>query len=261
MRKLFLAVLAAGSMLASAAANALVFGYFLTPGTTGSPANAITAAGHTPQLLAGLSAGDLAGIDVLWILNGINGDPGTEVTGNVTTIGDFVTAGGVLSFHDRNVNQGISAARYIPGAAGTTFVNDFSAEIDVLTVNTVTNGPAGAIGNTTLDGGNFSNHGYATLASLPAGAVAVLSNGNQDQIVDFYFPLGAGAVYYSSIPLDFYLDGGGNNPPGDEFRNIYAVNEAAFQGQLRGAVVPEPGSLALLALAGGLLAAMRRLAA
>jgi hypothetical protein len=259
MRKLLVAVLAAGSMLASAAANALVFGYYLSF-TSGSPAAAITAAGHTPQALTGLSAADLATIDVLWILNGANGTPDAQVTGNFAAISAFVEAGGVLSFHDRGVDQGAGADTYIPGAAAVTFVTSFSANIDVLAINTVTNGPAGVIGNTTLDGGNFSNHGYATLASLPAGAVAVLSNGDESQIVDFYFPFGAGSVYYSTIPLDFYLLPAGNNPPGDAFRNIYAVNEATFQAQLRGAV-PEPGSLALLALAGGLLAAMRRRAA
>lgn len=250
MRRLLVALLAACSMLASASANALVFGYYLS-GTTGSPAAAITAAGHTPQLLTGLSAADLATIDVLWILNGNNGTPDAQVTGNFGDVATFVRNGGVLSFHDRNVNQGVSAATYIPGAGAVTFVAEFGTEITVLANNTVTNGPAGVIGDTTLDGGDFSGHGYATLASLPAGAVPVLSTNDRTQIVDFYFPFGAGRVYYSTMPLDFYLAGFGVIPPADAYRNIYAVNEAAFQAQLRGAV-PEPGSLALLGLAGGL---------
>jgi len=142
----------------------------------------------------------------------------------------------------------IEAAANLPGAVGTTFVHTFGGDIDVVTPGTViTNGAAGTIGDATLDGGNFSNHGYATLGTLPTGAVPIFDNGVAGQIVDFYYPFGAGTVYYSTIPLDFYLGGVGNNPPGDAFRNIYAPNEAAFQG---GAAdlepVPEPTTLVLL---------------
>lgn len=249
-------VVAIGSMGASFSANALNFGYYLS-NTSGSPAAAIVAAGHTATQLSGLAAGDLAGIDVLWILNN-NGTPDDQVMNNTAAVADFVSAGGVLSFHDRNVNQGVSAGRYIPGAASTTFTSNFSANIDVLANNTVTNGPAGVIGNTTLDDGNFSNHGFATLGTLPGGAVAVLDDGNLGEIVDFYYSFGLGDVYYSSIPLDFYLAGSGNNPPADDFRNVYAVNEAAFQGQLRDGNVPVPATALLVGLGMGLMGLLRR---
>jgi len=201
-------------MFASLSANAVVFGYYLS-NTTGSPAAAITAAGHTAQQLNNLTAGDLAGIDVLWILNGSNGSPDGNVTGNMGVISAFVQGGGVLSFHDRNVNQGPALpTQYIPGAAGIAWSTSFGANIDVLANNLVTNGPAGVINNTTLDGGNFSTHGFASLASLPAGAVGVLSTGNPNQIVDFYYSFGAGDVYLLGDALDFYLAARGNNPPG-----------------------------------------------
>lgn len=250
-------VVAIGSMGASFSANALNFGYYLS-GASGNPAAAIAAAGHTATQLSGLAAGDLAGIDVLWILNGINGQPDAQVMNNTGAVADFVSAGGVLSFHDRNVNQSISAGRYVPGAAATTFVSSFSTNIDVLANNTVTNGPAGVIGNTTLDGGNFSNHGFAALGTLPGGAVPVFDNGNLGEIVDFYYSFGLGDVYYSSIPLDFYLGGSGNNPPADDFRNVYAVNEAAFQGQLRDGNVPVPATALLVGLGMGLMGLLRR---
>jgi hypothetical protein len=233
-------------------AGAAVIGFYQSGGNpSDATLNAVvTAAGHTPVALNGLAAGDLVGIDVLWILNGINGTPDAQVTGNQAAISAFISGGGVLSFHDRNVAQGADANTYLPGCAGCAFTTSFSTTIDVVDPNhPVVNGDAGVIGNATLDGGNFSNHGYATLGSLPAGAVAVLTNGNADQIVDFYYAFGAGWVYYSTIPLDFYLGGAGNDPPANAFRTIYTPNELDFQASL----VPEPATMSLFGI--GLLGA------
>jgi hypothetical protein len=257
-----LSSIAAGvaALIVSLSGHATIVGYYLS-GASGNPSAAITANGFTPLALTGLSAAELDGIDVLWILNGSNGAPDSEVMDNVASVTAFVEAGHVLSFHDRNVNQGTSAARYVPGAAGVTFVNEFGTNIDVLDSGVVvTSGPHGEINDTNLDGGNFSNHGYATLDSLPAGALAILSTGVATEIVDFFFPLGDGGVYYSTIPLDFYLSGAGNNPPADIFRNIYASNEALFQATAVNEA-PEPGSLALLGIAlfGVAVSAGRRL--
>lgn len=38
------------------------------------------------------------------------------------------------------------------------------------------------------------------------------------------YPYGAGRVVYSTIPLDYYLDGSGGNPPRDNFNNVYLPN-------------------------------------
>ena len=40
----------------------------------------------------------------------------------------------------------------------------------------------------------------------------------------FSYQFGTGQVIYSSIPLDNFLKGGGNNPPRDTFTNVYAPN-------------------------------------
>lgn len=261
-KTLIAALAVAGMVGVTANAQALVFGYYLS-GASGSPAAAITAAGHTAQQLINLTAGDLVGIDVLWILNGNNRDPDANVMNNVANISSFVNGGGVLSFHDRNVNDGpSSASAYIAGAAGVTFVRDFNddAEIEVLVTNTVTNGPGGVIDNTSLDGGSSSSHGYALLATLPAGATAVLSQGDATHIVDFYYSVGLGDVYYSTIPLDYYFGGYGGAGVQANMTQVYAVNEAAFQAELArgngagngggngGNGVPEPGILGLLGL-------------
>jgi hypothetical protein len=245
-------LIACGVGLMAVSASAGVVGYCVVGGgstcvaggaATGL-ATVITNTGNTPLALAGLSAANLTGVDVLWILNSSNGTPGTIVTGNLADITSFVNAGHVLSFHDRNVNQGgVSAATYLPGGGGISFTSLLNATIDIQTGGTlVTNGPFGTLTNTSLDGGNFSDHGFATIGSLPAGAVSILNNGTAGNIVDFYYRSGAGAVYYSSIPLDFYLTGG-NDPPRTAIINTYAPNELTLQLSL---AVPEPTTVVLV---------------
>ena len=99
-----------------------------------------------------------------------------------------------------------------------------------------------------MDGGGSSSHGYADASTLPGDAVSYMfRDGEPGNIVSFLYPLGGGQVYYSTIPLDFYLDG--ENPAA--FRNLYAPDIFPLS-----AAVPEAGTwaagagLAGLALAG-----------
>ena len=104
-----------------------------------------------------------------------------------------------------------------------------SADIDVLDDTTlVTDGPGGIVDNTTLDGGNLSDHGYSVAASLPGTAALILTRADQTQIVTFGYQFGAGSVIYSTIPLDYYLDG--NAPL--TFNDIYAPNVKAYAASL-----------------------------
>ncbi|MCZ6795303.1 MAG: hypothetical protein O7J95_16990, partial [Planctomycetota bacterium] len=206
--------------------GAEVVGYVVLSSNLTAPEGPITAAGHTPMNLGTIGAASLEGIDVLWILNPANGGYSSDLRQNLQKIDDFVTSGGVLLFHDRHVT---SAASVIPGASAVSFVRNtsgpLSRDIDVLDPSTtVTDGPGGIVTNTTLDGG--ASHGYAVVGTLPPDALAILRRGlESEQVVDFTYLHGNGAIYYSSIPLDAYIRPG-NNPAA--FREVYAPNVVDF---------------------------------
>ena len=110
----------------------------------------------------------------------------------------------------------------------------------------VTNGPGGVVNNSTLDGGNSSSHGFTASGSIPGSSTAIFSRSNPSEIVDFRYEFGMGDVYYSTIPLDFYLGGSSS------FASVYAPNVVAYAAELAQSdvsVVPEPTSLAIFGVA------------
>ena len=247
-----LAILAAlgAALFASPVAQAATFG--ITGDAATAAAAAATAGGHTAvQLGNALTPTNLAGIDVLWALNSSNGSPLSALGTNAAAIDSFVAGGGVLMYHDRQVS---SAASVLPGASFPSVRDASSGPADNLTVlpgaGVLANGPGGVINDTTLDGGNRSSHGYVLDTNLPVGATALLSRGATNQIVDFVYPYGAGFVYYSTIPLDFYLSGSGIQPA---FVGVYAPNVVAFA-----AGVPEPSALVIASLAAVPAVGLRR---
>lgn len=243
---------AVAAVVAAAPAHAVTFGVF---GSSAAAASAAAVAGgHSSSVLADLSAGSLTGLNVLWVLNPNNGGHTPGLAGNAA-VSSFVMGGGVLMYHDRFVTN---ANTVLPGGGSIAFTRFTNSSINVQTVvNPLITGPGGTISNTTLDGGNSSNHGFASLGSLPVGSVAYLNNGTSGNIVDFSYDFGAGSVFYSSIPLDFYLAGLGSNGP--SFRNIYTPNVIAQAASLGGgAVVPEPASWAMLIAGFGLVGATQR---
>lgn len=193
-------------------AQAFVVGYIeLGEPASTSPESYITGAGHTAVALGQLTGADLSGIDVLWVLNPSNGGVNADFTGNSPLIDSFLANGGNLIFHDRYV-AGMSAI--LPGASGITFVRDTSIDNAEIEIAAGSEDLASAMGvtSTSLDGGSSSSHGYALLGTLPVGTVAVLTRTDPTHVVDMYYGHGGGNVYYSTIPLDFYVGGGGSVP-------------------------------------------------
>jgi hypothetical protein len=151
--------------------------------------------------------------------------------------------------HDRFVSNDAGDPQSNPfllgqtGPGGIQVDRDFAngPDLDVIPPGStlVISGPHGTIDNTSLDGGNYSNHGFAVGSSLPASATRILSAGpNSNNVAAFSYPLGSGAVYYSTIPLDWYLDGSGPNPPQDNFATIYTPNVLTYGDTLN----PAPAS-------------------
>ncbi|TVP44805.1 MAG: hypothetical protein EA350_10760 [Gemmatimonadales bacterium] len=209
-------------------------GYFRTSFGQGSHSQVwpIEIAGGVPVHLTSLSSAATAEIRVLFVDNPNNFEVSTNFTQYSADIEAFVRGGGVLVFHDRHVG---GAAGYIPGAAKIDFMRDPRVVINVLDGGTVvTTGPGGILPETIAGDQGSSYHGWADLASLPAGARSILSTIRPAEAVTFSYPLGAGHVVYSSIPLDFYID---VHTP---FAKIYAPNVVAYALHLLGFTPPTP---------------------
>ena len=180
-------------------------------------------AGHTAVKMTTLSETELASVDILWAINPSNGSHGSEYTNAIDRIKERVDEGMILVIHDRQVGN---AENILFGEEPADIVRKFtnSQAIDVVDENTVVGeGPGGLLTDTSIDGGNSSNHGYTKKDTLPDNSLALLSTSDGDEIVDFAYKYGAGAVIYSSIPLDYYLGGAMPN-----FKDIYAPNILQF---------------------------------
>ena len=207
-----------------------VVGYYDLSRQTGNPIQVapIVTAGFDAVSVGNLDTAVLAAFDILFVQNPSNSSFGVVWPRNLQKVSDFVAGGGILVFHDRQVGN---AEVNLPGNPGNIIRNFSDARnIDVVDNTTcVTDGPGGIVGNTTLDGGNSSSHGFAFLNTLPPGARAILSTGDPTHIVTYSYPHGNGHVVYSSIPLDFYLNG--SSPAA--FRFIYSPNVVCYANDLR----------------------------
>ena len=166
--------------------------------TVATPA-IISAAGHTPVAVTTLDAPSLAGLQALFI-------DGCSFATNAA-VDTAVNNGMVLIWHDPNwygpSNKALPGGYIVPYASGGNHV-----QIDFPAGSPVTTGPGGTIGNTSLDNGSSSNHGYVATASLPAGSQVLATQDNPAYVTTFAYNTGAGKVVFSTIPVTCYFSGG-----------------------------------------------------
>jgi len=209
-----------------------VAGYFtdVNPGSTGLE-GPILAAGLVPLHIGDIATQDFSGLRLLMINESSNGGISTELAGRLPDIETWVRAGGRLIVHDRSAGSP-SPNPFLLGTPGLGTVRSLGANLDLVQPATtlVTAGPFGILDDTTLDGGSNSAHGYLPTAALPTNARAILSVAT-NQIACFSYPLGAGFIYYSSIPLDYYLAGSGNAIT-PAVTNIYTPNVISYTHEL-----------------------------
>ncbi|MBL8703623.1 MAG: VCBS domain-containing protein, partial [Rhodospirillales bacterium] len=240
------------------ATNQVVVGYYDMVDGEGDPlqADSIQAVGYEAISIDDPSASALEGLDVLFVQNPLNAGYGAEYLSRLGDIAAAVAAGMTLVIHDRHV---ATAESILPGGESFDIVRDFDQgdDIDVLAPDSVlADGPGGVIDNLTLDGGTFSSHGFAFAGSLPEGTELLLSTGDPEHIVAFLYSYGEGHIFYSSVPLDFYLGTAGNDAYNDAFVNTYAPNVAAYAGSFSGALTGAefaggPGNDVLVGGSGG----------
>jgi hypothetical protein len=236
-------------------AAAFTIGYFTDFNElTTAPAAPINQAGFTPVQITDISTFDLNTIDSLLVNESNNSGLSPALSGRLGDIESWVRGGGSFIVHDRFVTNDFNDPQpnpFLIGAAGTLVDRDFTDDDDLdlipMSNTLVTNGggPGGAIDNLTLDRGTSSSHGFALAGTLPLGATGILSAGpDPNKVAAFSYGLDSGFVYYSTIPLDYYLEGSGTNPPRDQFNMLYAPNVVAYVQSLQEPTpVPEPASV------------------
>jgi Divergent InlB B-repeat domain len=211
--------------------NAPTVGYFTDNNASDTGPNApILAAGYIPLQIFDISTQNLGGLRILMIDESDNSVISPTLAGKLPAIQSWVNAGGRLVVHDRSAGN-ITPNPFLLDASGASTVRLLAADIDVIrSANTlVTAGPFGIVDNLALDGGCSSEHGYVLTNNLPVGSRTILSvGGNSNQVVALSYPLGAGYLYYSTIPIDYYLGGGSCGAIGSNGPSIYLPNVLTY---------------------------------
>lgn len=167
----------------------------------GSKSTAIIAAGHTPVAVATLNAASLQGLGGL-IIESCGGGLAAAINPDVKS---SVSSGMLLVVDDWAPAGNTSAA--LPGTPAVTWQYDSGSQVNLVAGMPYTSGPGGNLTDTSLDGGNWSNHGYTT-SVIPPSIIRLLTTNDPTQTVAITYTYGSGRVVYSAMPLDAYLPGG-----------------------------------------------------
>ncbi len=216
-----------------------------------SPAALITNSGDTPVHITDISTFAFDSASVFMLYESHNAaPPSSALLARIPDLTTWVEGGGIVMIHDRSALDN----DLIPGGSGISLTRSLGTDLDVAApVSALSNALLGSINNSTLDGGAYSDDGYADVSTLPLGAINFLSPGpDLTKSSAFGFPLGLGYVYYSTIPLDFYLSGGDPGSVADNFTQTYGANVSQLAATLLNAEppVPEPTAVCTLAFMG-----------
>ena len=207
---------------------------------SGSVSTVITELGHTAVDFVPGST-DIDTLNVLWYLNPSNSNWQENVGDYQTEIFDWVDSGGVFVIHDRYVS---GANDFLLGETATiTREFDDSADYDIndqSPSNLLRAGPGGTLvddktfsdgvvsGEFGLDGGTSTSHGSADLTTFD-NELALGTKSDTNSVIDFIYEYGSGAVYYSTVPLDFYI---GSYPAGQAYAKnaVHYATSLIFDG-------------------------------
>ena len=225
-------------------------GYKQTIGYVGTNTSAvstvITDLGHTAQdYVPGIT--NIDNLDVLWYLNPSNSGWSENVGAYQiyqTEIFDWVNAGGIFVVHDRYVT---GANDFLLGES-MTITREFSDPqnyeiIDESSSNLLKYGPGGILtdsvgnintapnanGEFSMDGGNYTSHGSADLSTFDLNnELALATKSDTDSVIDFVYGYGEGAVYYSTIPEDVWVNNAGGEAYGKN--SVHYATSLIFDG-------------------------------
>lgn len=193
-----------------------------------SQVDEIAELGLTPVHVSVLTPEVLATLRVLVVQNPANESFGAEFLAAKAALDTGVANGLVVIIHDRFVTGGNTL---MSALSGVTFVRDFNDGGDrqmqlAAGGADIASTPYGTVSDTSLDDFGSSNHGYVNRSSLPEGAIVMMTRNDPDQVTVFAVRSGAGAVIYTSVPLDYYSDAAFNSsdiPAMEAFaRNVLA---------------------------------------
>ena len=189
-------------------------GYYQSTTQTGNAnqLDEIVELGQTGVNITALTRTALQPLRVLLVQNPSNDEYQAPLLAAWPDVLAAVNNGLVVVIHDRFVTD---AADLMPAGTNIAFTREYSAAMQLGADGAeIASTPYGTVSDTSLDNGTFSNHGYALLSSLPAGSQVLMTTDDPTHVTAFVVFHGAGAIVYTSVPLDF--SGYNNSNPGSD---------------------------------------------